>query len=239
LAEGGGFPTTRWSMILAARAGVTPESRQALAGLCEAYWYPLYAFNRRRGAGREEALDLTQGFFERFLEQRYLEDLRPGAGRFRSFLLSSLKHYVSDERDRAAAARRGGRSDVLSFDSEDAERRYRLEPRDERTPERAYEQAWAHTVLQRVSRRLQGEFETAGKSRLFELLDPSLTGGEPGRPHREVAEALGISEDAVKMSLLRMRRRFGRLLREEIAQTVETDEEVDDEIRYLLSVVRG
>lgn len=238
MAHGGAFPTTRWSMVLAARAGPTGESREALAGLCEAYWYPLYAFVRRRGSDRDEALDLTQGFFERLLEQRYLDDLRPGEGRFRSFLLSSLKHYVSNERARSSAEKRGGGSPAISLDAEDAAERYRLEPRDERTPERAYERAWARTVLDRVSRRLQEEFGAAGKGKLFAVLAPSLTGSEPARPHRESAEALGLSEDAVKMSLLRMRRRFGRLLRDEIAQTVEDDEQVDDELRYLLAAVR-
>jgi RNA polymerase sigma-70 factor (ECF subfamily) len=224
-------------MILAARAGPTPESRVALAGLCEAYWYPLYAFNRRRGSDREEASDLTQGFFEQFLEKRTLQDLRPGEGRFRSFLLSSLKHFVSHEREREAARKRGGGSRLVSFDSGEAEERYDREPRDDRTPERAYERAWAQTVLDRVFRRLEGEFEAAGKERLFAALAPSLTGREAARPHREVADALGISEDAVKMSLLRLRKRFGRLLREEIAQTVEREDQVDDELRFLLSAV--
>jgi RNA polymerase sigma-70 factor (ECF subfamily) len=175
-------------MVLAAREGPTPESRRALAGLCETYWYPLYAFNRRRGAGRDEALDLTQGFFAQLLEHRYLEDLRPGAGKFRSFLLSSLKHYVSDERARASAQKRGGHGALISLDSEGAEERYRHEPRDDRTPERAYERAWAWTVLDRVSRVLESEFDAAGKGRLFALLSPSLTGGEPARSHRETAD---------------------------------------------------
>ena len=239
MAQGSAFPTTRWSMILAARADSTSESREALAGLCEAYWYPLYAFNRRRGVGREDALDLTQGFFEQLLEQRSLEDLRPGTVKFRSFLLSSLKHYVSNERARSAAFKRGGRSTILSLDTEDAEERYRLEPRDDWTPERAFERAWAETVLDRVLHRLEAEFAAAGKERLFARLTPSLTGQEPARPHREVAADLGISEDAVKMSLLRLRKRFGRLLREEIAQTVEGTDQTDDELRYLLTVIRN
>ena len=238
MAHGGAFPTTRWSMVLAARTGPTGESREALAGLCEAYWYPLYAFVRRRGSDRDEALDLTQGFFERLLEQRYLDDLRPGEGRFRSFLLSALKHYVSNERARSSAEKRGGGSPLISLDAEDAAERYRLEPRDDRTPERAYERAWARTVLDRVTRQLEREFDAAGKGKLFTALAPSLTGSGPARPHRESAEALGLSEDAVKMSLLRMRRRFGRLLRDEIAQTVGDDEQVDDELRHLLAAVR-
>ncbi len=238
MAHGGAFPTTRWSMILAARAAPTPESRQALSALCEAYWYPLYAFSRRRGCDREEALDLTQGFFEQLLEQRVLEDVRPGEGRFRSFLLTSLKHYASNERARSSAFKRGGGSTLISLDSEDAEERCRLALQDDWTPERAFERAWANTVLDRVYLRLQGEFEAAGKGRLFAQLAPSLTGGEPARPHGEVALALGISEEAVRTSLLRLRKRFGRLLREEIGQTVKRADEVDDELRYLLSVVR-
>lgn len=239
MAPGGAFPTTRWSLVLAARTGPSGEARGALASLCEAYWYPLYAFLRRRGAGREEALDLTQGFFGQLLEQRSLRDLRPGTGRFRSFLLSSLKNHASHQRDRENALKRGGRATVLSLDIEDAVERERLEPKDERTPERAFEAAWAATVLDRVRHRLQEEFTAAGKEELFSLLSPSLTGHEPSRPHRDVAAALSVSEDAVKMSLVRMRRRFGRLLREEIAQTVESEDQVDDELRYLLSVVRG
>lgn len=238
MGHGSAFPTTRWSMVLAARGGSTPESGAALALLCEAYWYPLYAFCRRRGAGRDEALDLTQGFFEQLLEQRTLESLRPGAGRFRSFLLSSIKHFASHERARAAARKRGGPAPPISLDSATAEERYRLEPRDERTPERAYERSWALTVLDRVGLRLQDEFEAAGKGELFARLSPSLTGGEPAPPHREAAQALGISEEAVRASLVRLRRRFGRLLREEIRQTVETEDQVDDELRHLLSAVR-
>lgn len=239
MAGGGAFPTTRWSMVLAARAEDRGgDAREALADLCEAYWYPLYAFIRRRGSDRDTSLDLTQGFFEQLLEQRVLDSLRPGSGRFRSFLLSSLKHYVSNERARESALKRGGRNALIRLDAADAEEREKLEPRDERTPERAYERAWAATVLDRVSRRLKDEFEEAGKGPLFSGLAPSLTGGEEARPHREVAVELGITESAVKMSLLRMRRRFGRLLREEIALTVESEEEIDGELRHLLSVVR-
>jgi len=233
---GSAFPTTRWSLILAARGR---GSAEALATLCEGYWYPLYAFARRRGHDRDEALDLTQGFFAALLEKRYLDDLRPGEGRFRSFLLSALLHYISKERARGAAVKRGGGQRELSLDREFAERRYLLEPSHDWTPEKAYERSWACTILERVEQRLGNELDSAGKAELYRRLGPSIFGGKPPRPHRETARELGVSEDVVKMSVLRLRRRFGKLLREEVAQTVAAEADIDEEIRYLLAIVRS
>lgn len=235
-AGGAGFPTTSWSLVFEARGS---GSAEALASLCEAYWYPLYAFARRCGHTRDDALDLTQGFFATLLEKRYLDDLRPGEGRFRSFLLSSLKHHISKQRARDTAARRGGRHIELSLDVDTAERRYAHEPAHDRTPERAYERSWALTILDRVQQQLRHGLERAGQADLFRKLGPAVFGRGTVRPHRETARELGISEDAVKMSVLRLRRRFGKLLREEVARTVVEDADVDDEIRYLLTVVRS
>jgi RNA polymerase sigma factor (sigma-70 family) len=238
MADPSAFPTTKWSLVLKAQGTEIPDSALALASLCEAYWYPLYAFLRRRGENRDDALDRTQGFFERLIEKRTLADLRPGSGRFRSFLLSSFKHYAANERERDQAHRRGGGRVVLSLDGEIAERRYGRELQDTRTPDRAYDRAWARTVLERAHERLRRELEASGKRELFVELGPALTDGRPARPHREVAALLGISEDAVKMTLLRLRRRFGRLLRDEIAETVGDARAVDEELRHLLSILR-
>lgn len=232
----GDFPSTRWSLVFAARGS---GSAEAVASLCEAYWYPLYAFTRRRGYDRDDALDLTQGFFAALLEKDYLDDLRSGEGRFRSFLLAALKHHVSKQRERDQALKRGGGHTILSIDADTAERRYRHEPAHEWTPERAYERSWALTILKHVERRLASELDGEGKAEMYRRLGPAALGRRPPRPHRETAHALGISEDAVKMAVLRLRRRFGRLLREEVAKTVASDEQVEDEIRSLLATLRS
>lgn len=230
------FPSTQWSLVSAARGSASEE---ALAKLCEAYWYPLYAFVRRYGHGRDDALDLTQGFFAALLEKRYLDDVRPGEGRFRSFLLSSIKHHISKQRAHDRAAKRGGGRSFLSLDADEAERRYVREPVDDRTPEKAYECSWALTVLERVERRLADLIQKEGKQEIYRLLGPSIFGRKPPRTHRETAHALGMSEDAVKMAMLRMRRRFGKLLREEVAETVTGADEIDAELRSLLEAARS
>jgi len=230
------FPSTHWSLVSAARGSA---SEQALAALCEAYWYPLYAFVRRYGHDRDDALDLTQGFFTALLEKHYLDDLRPGEGRFRSFLLSAMKHHISNQRAWDRAEKRGGGRSLLALDIDDAEQRYRLEPVDDWTPEKAYERSWALTVLAQVERRLADELESQGKGEVYHQLGPAIFGRKPPRTHRETARALGRTEDAVKMTVLRLRRRFGKLLREEIARTVVTDEEIESELRSLLAAVRS
>lgn len=230
------FPSTRWSLVFAARGTASAE---AVATLCEAYWYPLYAFARRRGYDRDDALDLTQSFFAALLEKDYLDDLRPGEGRFRSFLLSALKHHMSKQRERDQALKRGGGHTIRSLDVDGAEQRYRHEPAHEWTPEKAYERSWALTILEHVERRLASELEGEGKAEIYRHLGPAILGRTPLRPHRETAHALGMSKDAVKMAVLRLRRRFGRLLREEVARTVASNEQVEDEIRSLLSTLRS
>lgn len=235
----GRFATTHWSLVLAARTGKSVESRTALEALCEAYWFPLYAFIRREGYAAEDARDLTQGYFARLVERRDLEDVRPELGRFRSFLLVSVKHFLSNERDRERAKKRSPGPPLVSLDAQEAENRYRFEPADALTPETLFERKWAMTVLERTLRRLEEESSEDQKARRFEALRAHLTGDAPAASYRELGETLGVSEDAVKVAVHRLRRRFGELLREEIADTVDDSGEVDDEIRYLLGVLKG
>ena len=222
-------------MIRSARAKGEPGSAEALAGLCEAYWYTLYVFVRRMGRDPEDARDLTQGYFLRLMEKDYLDDVREEAGKFRSFLLASLKHYMANVRRDAAAIKRGGGQQVMSLDLDTAEDRYRLEPIDDQTPDRAYERRWAMAVIERAQARLRDEFEAAGKSRHYALLGAHLSGA--GRPYVEIAEELETSEAAVKMSVSRIRRQFGKTLRDEIADTIDDPGEIDAEVKYLLRIV--
>jgi RNA polymerase sigma-70 factor (ECF subfamily) len=231
------FHTTRWSVIRSARTRDEPGSAEALARLCETYWYPLYAFVRRQGAAPEEAGDLTQGYFVQLLEKNFLESVRPEAGRFRSFLLVSLKHYLANQRRAGSALKRGGSTPCLSLDLEGAEVRYRREPHDDRTPDRAYERQWALSLIGQAHRRLSEEFEAAGKARQYHLLAGHLAGEGDERAYRALAAELDSTEAAIKMAVSRMRRRFGRILREVIAATVEDPREVDTEVRYLLSML--
>ena len=238
MAENRQFRTTRWSVIRAARARDEPGSSEALAELCRAYWYPLYFGARRLGHDPEEARDLTQGYFVKLLEKNWLDDVRPEAGKFRSFLLASLKHHAANVRRDAAALKRGGGEAPLSLDLDAAEERYRHEPADDETPDRAYDRQWALAVIDRAHRRLREEFAAAGKQRQHALLVGYLTGDTATRSYREIADELETSEAAVKMAVSRMRRQFGRVLRAEIADTVEDPGEVEAEIRYLLSTLR-
>jgi RNA polymerase sigma-70 factor (ECF subfamily) len=227
------FATTRWSQVLAAGQSQTGDSREALSRLCESYWYPLYAYVRRWGYDAEQAQDLTQEFFARLLEKHYLQAADPSRGRFRSFLLAALKHFLSNERDRAGAIKRGGRTVVVSLEMENAEGRYSLEPPDCETPESIYERRWALTLLERTLARLAREAQAAGKHALFGRLEGYLTGEQDSLPYSRLAADLGMSEGAVKVAVHRLRRRFGTLLRGEIGETVSTPAEVDDEIREL------
>jgi len=234
----GRFETTHWSLILAARSGESPEARNALEALCDAYWFPLYAFIRRQGYLAEEARDLTQGYFARLIERRDLRQVDPALGRFRSFLLASCKHFLSNELDRERAKKRAPAHPLLSLDAQEAERRYRVEPVDELTPEKVFERKWATTVLERALARLGQEWTGSERARRFEMLRGHLV-GEPAAAYRELGSALDMTEDAVKVMVHRLRRRFGELLRAEIADTVREPGEVNDEIRYLLGVLRG
>lgn len=232
------FETTSWSTVLAAGEADSSRSRQALAALCEAYWFPLYAFIRRQGYAAEGARDLTQGYFLKLIDKDYLKDVRREAGRFRSFLLVSVKHFLSNERDRERALKRGGGQLAISLDFDAAEGRYAIDPPDDAlTPDKLFERRWAMAVLESAMTRLNDEFARSGETRRFERLKLYLTGEEPAVPYGDVARELGLSESAVKVAVHRMRLRFGQVLREVISQTVANPLEIDEEIRHMLSAL--
>ena len=233
--DGKGFAATRWTVVMTAARGSDPSrAAVALTELCRTYWYPLYAFLRRRGHEMHEAEDLTQSFFASLLARDFLANIDQQKGKFRSFLLASLKHFLSDERDRASAQKRGGGRELISLDRLDAETRYQLEPASDLTPERMYEKQWALSVLERVLSRLHDESVAAGKQQLFEALQETLTDSQTIR-YADIASELGMTEGAVKTAAFRLRRQYRAFLIEEIAQTVAEPDLVDDEIRYLLS----
>ncbi len=233
------FATTHWSVVLASAQGDSPQAAAALEQLCCTYWYPLYAFVRRQGHSAPDAEDLLQAFFAHFLEKHYLDDVDRSRGRFRSFLLAALRHFLADEWDKATAAKRGGRVQFFSLDSQAAESRYFEEPASDVTPETLYEQRWACVLLERVMQRLEQDSAEAGKSHFFEALKPFLVGESRSVTYAELATRLGVSEAALKMRVQRLRYRYQRLLREEIAHTVASPEEVEDEIHYLFRVLGG
>jgi len=228
--------TTRWSVVLAAGGSDTTQARVALATLCESYWYPVYAFIRRTGHSCDDARDLTQEFFARVLEKGYLRAVRPDRGRFRSFLLTSLRHFLANERDWRHAAKRGGGKPLLPLEFDDGERRYQFEPTDELTPERIYERRWASAVLETAMQRLEESLARAGRERLFKQLKPFVFDEQPGK-YESLARELDMTEGALRVSVHRLRRQFGLLLREVIAETVDPENEVDDELHYLLDIV--
>jgi len=215
-----------------------PGSDEALAQLCEAYWLPLYAFVRRSGHPPDEAGDLTQAYFTKLLEKNYLEGLAPERGRFRSFLLASVKHFLANEYDSARALKRGGGKDLLSLDVEHAEEGLVVRAADDENPETLFEKQWARVLLDRTSATLCDEMARTGKRAQFDRLHPLLVAGKSSRSYKELAHELDLTESAVKMSVHRMRRRFGELLREEISHTVDSADQVDDEVRYLFDILR-
>lgn len=235
----GDFPTTQWSVILSARLAGGGQSREALAQLCQAYWPPLYTYLRKTGHPRDQAEDHVQGFFAKFLEKNFLENLDPAAGRFRSYLLGALKHYLSHERDRATARKRGGASKPLplELDTEKEERQYIVEPATDVTPEKLYERRWALALLDQVLARLQADYEQAGKGKLYSVLIAFLPGARASLSTGEAAHRLEISVDAVRVAIFRLRRRYRECLYQTIAPTVSTPADVKDEIRHLLEVL--
>jgi RNA polymerase sigma-70 factor (ECF subfamily) len=233
------FATTHWSLVLAAGKGASAEAQAALAALCQTYWYPLYAYVRRRGHRPDLAQDLTQEFFARLLEKHYLQRADPERGRFRSFLLTAFKRFLSRERARDQAKKRGGGVQLLALDFEVGESRYSLEPAHEATAEKIYEQRWALALLDQVFARLRRECDEAGKQKEFDRLKLYLTGEADTPSYREVAAELGMTEGAVKVAVHRLRRRYRQLVREEIAQTVAGPEEVDEELRHLRAALRS
>lgn len=231
------FATTRWSLVRLAARNDTTRAQRALSSLCEAYWYPLYAYVRRQGHSPHDAQDLTQEFFARLLESNSLAKLDRERGRFRAWLLASLKHFLANEWDRARAAKRGGGLHLVSLDEATAEERYKLEPADELSADRIFERRWAMMLLDTVLGALEREYAAGGKSALFDKLKPCLAGSRESQPYAELARELGMSEGAVKVAVHRFRQRYRELLRVEIAHTVSSPEEVDEEIRYLFSVL--
>jgi len=232
----GRFATTRWTMVNAAGGTSDAHSRKALTELCQIYWPPLYGYLRRRGHDREEAEDLTQGFFARLLERNDIREADPLRGRFRGFLLTSLKRYVINEHERATAAKRGGRLPlVLDFDT--AEQTYARGLGSDDTPDRVFDRNWAALCLDRALTSLRAEHHDAGKGAMADALLPYLTEGGNLPSYREIAAQLDVSEGAVKVSVHRLRRRFGAILRLQIADTVLSPEEADDEMRELIRVV--
>ncbi len=234
-----GFATTHWTLVFDAGAAGTPEAKAALAELCSRYWYPLYAYVRRRGYQAAEAQDLTQGFFARLLEKNTLAHAAPERGRFRSFLLASLGNFLANEWDRQTADKRGGARRTMSLDLAAGESRLLAEPAVVETPERLFDRQWACTLLDAVARRLHDEFAAAGKERQFELLQPALAASGRGANYTEIGQQLGLSEEAARQAASRMRRRYRELLRAEVAATVADPEQIDDEIRSLFAAVSG
>lgn len=232
------FATTEWSLVLAAGEPRSDEGREELAELCGGYWYPLYAFVRRRGYEPAEAKDLTQGFFAILLEKNYVAAADRERGKFRTFLLASLKNYLANEWDRRRAVKRGGETRTISLELAAAEGRYRDEPADETTPEEIFDSRWATVQLDRALASLEEEMGAAGHARRFAALRPFLTGEDDGISYRQVANRLGISEGAVRVAIHRLRKRFGEFLRQEVARTVTGAAQIDEEVRYLLSAVR-
>jgi RNA polymerase sigma factor (sigma-70 family) len=238
------FRTTRWSVILAAAESHMPGSQAALTELCQHYWYPLYAFARRRGFAPHDAQDLTQGFFLHLLEHRALKRADPLKGKFRSFLLASFRNFLADEADRARSLKRGGDREFVFLDAEDAENRYQLEPADHLTAEKIFDARWAMTLLTRTVERLREQCSANGETSRFEVLS-AFVGVHLGKAppsYEEVAKSLDISAGAAKTTVHRFRRQYAALLREEISRTVSDPAEIDDEIRALcdaLAVTEG
>lgn len=233
------FATTRWSVVLAAGHGDSASARDALADLCQTYWYPLYAYARRRGHSPHDAQDLTQEFFARLLEGNWLARADRERGRFRSFLLSAMKHFLTNEWNRAHAQKRGGRKPILSLNDDSAEQRYRLEPVDTVTPEVLFERGWAMALLEDVLARLEREYDREGKRDLLEAMRPALTVDRARICYHELAEKLGMTETAVRVAVHRLRQRYRRLIRAEVASTVADPEEVQEEMRHLFNILAG
>jgi len=235
--EGMGFHTTHWTVIEAAGGGDGTKTRDALASLCATYWYPLYTFIRRQCPSPHEAEDLTQEFFRQFLERQSVQKAERSVGKFRSFLLACLKNFLINERRAATAQRRGGGVALIPLPTNDAETRYLHEPCDKLTPEAVFDRRWGFAVLERTMADLRREYTIGGKSSLFEDLQGFLPSGQGTLSREEVAARRGATVGAIDVAIHRLRQRFGALLRQEVARTVSSAAEVEDEIRYLISVL--
>lgn len=231
------FVTTQWSVVLRAARPESPEAQAALAALCQNYWFPLYAFARRQGCDLHSAQDLTQEFFGKLLEKNYLSVADRRRGKFRSFLLTAFKCFLANEWDRSQAQKRGGGRKVVSFDGMSAEERYLLEPEDTASADQLFDRRWACDLLEAARAKLRSEFTEAGRAERFKHLEAYLPGGQPTLSQSELGTVLGLTEGSVKQEVFRLRRRYGEILREAVAQTVAQPDEVDEEIQYLIDIV--
>lgn len=227
------FATTRWTVVLAAGQRHTAQANVALEELCRIYWFPLYAYVRRRGHTREDAEDLVQEFFARFLAKNYLAGLASERGRFRAFLLAALKHFLANEWDRAQTQKRGGGAAHLSLDWQTADTKFQVAAAAEPSPDQAFDREWALALLERVITRLSDECAAEGKAESFARLKPFLTAARSAMPYAQVAAELGLAEGAVRVAVHRLRRRYRELLRDEIAQTLSDPAQVEEELRAL------
>lgn len=232
------FCTTHWSLVLAVGDAQSPQAKAALEKLCQVYWYPLYAYVRRKGYQPEDAKDLTQEFFTRLLARNYLSVADRNRGKFRSFLLGSLEHFLAREWTKGHAQKRGGGRAVLSLDRTDAEHRYLLEITHELTPEKIFERRWATALLDEAMSQLRRECADSGKGQLLAALEGALFGQKGDAPYAEIAVAMNKSEAAIQVAVYRLRRRYRELVLEEIARTVTSPEEADEELRHLFEVLR-
>jgi RNA polymerase sigma factor (sigma-70 family) len=232
------FATTHWTVILDAVQNGPSKASEAMAQLCHTYWYPLYAYVRRKGYPVADAQDLTQEFFARLLAGNILGGLDRQKGKFRSFLLGAFEHFLAREWRRAQAQKRGGGQTLFSLDAVDAEKRYLLEPTDDLSPEKIFDWRWANTLLDQAMTRLRQDCQAGGKTPFFEKAEGLLSGDNTAQSYAEIAASLDMSEAAFKMAVHRLRRRYGELVRAEIAQTVSTPEAADQELQYLFSVLR-
>jgi RNA polymerase sigma-70 factor (ECF subfamily) len=233
----GQFTTTHWSLVLAAAEQSTPEGAEALAELCRTYWYPLYAYVRRRGYDVTDAQDLTQEFFARLLEKHYVGSVDRRKGKFRSFLLASLEHFLAKEWTRAHRLKRGGGQIIIPWDGYDPEERYRLEPPDDASAERIYERRWALAVLEQAMGALAADYTAAGKGQLFEELKPFLSGDDESISYPELAARLELAEGTVRVAVHRLRQRYGVAVRAELAKIVQKPEDIDGELRHLFAAL--
>jgi len=233
------FTTTHWSVVLAAGQPESPEAARAMEILCRTYWYPLYAYVRRQGHSPEDAQDLTQDFFAHLLAKGFPRGAAPERGKFRSFLLASLRHFLVDQHRHADAAKRGGGQRTVSLDESRAEERFRLEPQHELTPEKLYEREWALTLLVRAQSRLREEFVAAGRAELHDRLKGFPLAEKSESSFQQAATELGMTESALKSAVHRMRARYRQLVREEVAHTVADPSEVNEEARHLIAVISG
>lgn len=233
------FVTTHWSVVVAAGRNDTERARDALARLCQTYWHPLYAYVRRVGNSPHDAQDLTQEFFARLLERRSLAGADPERGRFRSFLLTAMNHFLVNEWQKARAQKRGGGAHVLSLDLAAAEERFDLEPTDNSSPDKVFEKQWALTLLNNVLMQLEGEFRREGKGDLFAALKQTLTGTRESQPYSELAAKSGMNENAIKVAVHRLRKRYRELIRAEIAGTLARTQDIEEEMQHLFDVLAG